>query len=300
MARKRKKAKNIRIERTKKRKRGIHVAKNQNEVKKAIQQTIVLLMERIMNRVLDTDPFMPDKFRADKPLYAALVPEEIFKGSHFERRFVTSFGSVWETLAVAAAAGGAEKGKMISGVVKQERLRRITEVLNELEHGKKGERRRPNWAVELKYILEGGGKDIPVDVICDVVAKNPNGKETYAFEIKAPLPNSDQTKVSKEKILKLYAMSPMKVSAAFFALPYNPYGKREDYSWSFPARWFDMRNDEAVLIGNEFWEKIGGEGTYQAFITAVNEIGPEYKERIYKEFLGIVPPESSKEIGKLK
>ena len=69
----------------------------------------------------------------------------------------------------------------------------------------------------------------------------------------------------------------------------------EIISWAFPARWFDMKNDEAVLIGDEFWEKIGGIGTYKAFINAVNEIGKEYKDRIYREFLGIEPPEGSEE-----
>lgn len=59
-----------------------------------------------------------------------------------------------------------------------------------------------------------------------------------------------------------------------------------------------MKEDEVVLIGNEFWEKIGGLGTYQSFIDAVNEIGNEYKERIYKEFLGIEPPTDADE-GKL-
>jgi len=43
-------------------------------------------------------------------------------------------------------------------------------------------------------------------------------------------------------------------------------------------------------LGDEFWEKVGGSGTYQAFINAVNEIGAKYKERIYREFLGIEPP----------
>ncbi|MDD4894596.1 MAG: TdeIII family type II restriction endonuclease, partial [Candidatus Omnitrophica bacterium] len=94
----------------------------------------------------------------------------------------------------------------------------------------------------------------------------------------------------KEKILKLYSMEPMQIDCAYYALPYNPYGKRADYAWSFPARWFDMKNDEVVLIGDEFWEKIGGIGTYKAFINAVNEIGKEYKDRIYREFLGIEPP----------
>jgi len=84
-------------------------------------------------------------------------------------------------------------------------------------------------------------------------------------------------------------MQPLQIDEAYYALPYNPYGKRENYSWSFPARWFNMKEDKSVLIGNEFWEHIGGKGTYQTFITAVNEIGKEYREQIYKEFLGIEP-----------
>jgi hypothetical protein len=51
-----------------------------------------------------------------------------------------------------------------------------------------------------------------------------------------------------------------------------------------------MKEDEVVLIGDEFWEKIGGRGTYQSFIDAVNEIGKDYRDRIYREFLGIEPP----------
>lgn len=51
-----------------------------------------------------------------------------------------------------------------------------------------------------------------------------------------------------------------------------------------------MKKDPVVLIGVEFWEKIGGLGTYDAFINAVNEIGLEYRERIYREYLGIEPP----------
>ena len=94
-------------------------------------------------------------------------------------------------------------------------------------------------------------------------------------------------------------MQPKKVDFAFYALPYNPYGKKEDYKWSFPLRWFNMQEDESVLIGDEFWELIGGEGTYSKFIKEVNLLGKEYKERIYKEFLGIEVPESLEE-GDLK
>jgi hypothetical protein len=267
---------------------------NPARMKTAIQSVIKEMMDKVMEKVLITDPFIKEDHLAKKPLYAALVPDEIFKGSHFERRFVTPFGSAWEKLAVVAAKEGlglGEQGHTIKGTIGEEQLRRISEILNQLEHGiRRAQRIKPDWENELKYIQQGGGEKIPVTVVCDVYAEDITKRKKYAFELKAPLPNSDQTKVSKEKLFKLYCMDPPQVDGAFFALPYNPYGKREDYNWSFPARWFDMKKDKVVLIGDEFWERIGGLGTYQAFIEAVNEIGKEYRDRIYREFLGIEPP----------
>jgi len=266
-----------------------------HEMKEAIQSVIKKMMDKVMDNVLIKDPFSEDEHRAKKPLYAALVPDEIFKSSHFERRFVTPFGKAWEKLAVVAAEQGkgyARTGYKITGTIKSERLRRITETINTLEHSTQGQKRiKPDWNKEIAYILEGDGDNIPVSIVCDVYVEDVTQGKRYAFEIKAPLPNSDQTKVSKEKILKLYSMEPLQIDGAYYALPYNPYGTRENYTWNFPARWFNMKEDEVVLIGEEFWEKIGGSGTYQAFIEAVNEIGEEYKERIYREFLGIDPPQ---------
>lgn len=269
----------------------------QDKVLQAIQDVVKVMMDRVMNNVLVKDPFLPDLHKANKPLYAALVPDEIFKGSHFERRFVTPFGGVWEKLAVVMAEnvlGRAETAFTIRGNVGQERLRRITEVLNRLEHQEKGQQKvTPDWEKELAYILDGRGSPIPTTVICDVFAENTTTNEKYAFELKAPLPNSDQTKVSKEKIFKLYAMEPRIITAAYYALPYNPYGKRENYAWAFPARWFNMKQDPVVLIGNEFWDKLGGPETYQRLIQEINKLGKHYRLRIYREYLGIEPPEGS-------
>ena len=195
---------------------------NNSEMKGAIQDVIKCMMDRVMEKVLVTDPFLKDAHKAKKPLYAALVPDEIFKGSHFERRFVTPFGNVWENLAVVAAKAGLGEGAThyrIDGLVNSERLRRITEVLNGLEHSGKGQAKvQPNWDKELAYILEGKGEDIPVTVICDVYAEDVKNKRRFAFELKAPLPNSDQTKVSKEKLLKLYSMEPPRIDEAYYAL----------------------------------------------------------------------------------
>jgi hypothetical protein len=262
----------------------------------AIKSVVTLMMDRVMNNVLINDPFIKEKHHTAKPLYAALVPDEIFKGSHFERRFVTPFGGVWEKLAYVVAKeahGHCELGHTINGLVGAERLRRIQEVLNSLEHRTTdAEKRKPNWNQELAYVLAGAGEAIPVTVICDVFINSQTTGERYAFELKAPLPNSDQTKVSKEKMFKLLAMLPAQVDHAYYALAYNPYGVKAMYSWTFPMRWFNMHDDESVLIGDEFWDLIGGEGAYKNFIKQVNALGKIYKERIYQEFLEIQPPNS--------
>lgn len=270
------------------------MSSKEERISLSIKKVVSELMERVMERVLITDPFIKEKHHSAKPLYAALVPDEIFKGSHFERRFVTPFGGVWEKLAEVVAKeyhGNCSKGHTIIGEIGSERLRRIQEVLNRLEHKEKGkERIKPNWDKELQYVLEGGGEFIPISVVCDIFIDSETTGKKYAFELKGPLPNSDQTKVSKEKIFKLMSMEPPQVDGAYYALVYNPYGKKEAYNWAFPKRWFDMQNDDSVLIGNEFWDLIGGEGTYKIFIDEVNLLGQEYKERIYKEFLEIEVP----------
>lgn len=268
---------------------------NYESVSDAIQGIIHSMMDRVMDNVLINNPFVAEMHHANKPLYAALVPDEIFKGSHFERRFVTPFGTAWEKLAVAVGAvhhGSCTKGTRVDGTVGKESLRRIQEVLNKLEHKTKGDKKqKPNWDEELRYILEGGGDPIPTSVTCDILIRSKLTGKTYSFEFKGPLPDSDQTKVSKEKMFKLLAMNGHPVDEAYFALPYNPYGKRENYEWPFPARWFNMKEDPSVLIGEELWDMIGGEGTYKYFITEINKLGVHYKERIYREYLGIEPPE---------
>jgi hypothetical protein len=276
------------------------MGKEENKkINEGIKRVVSELMDRVMHKVLITDPFIKEKHHSRKPLYAALVPDEIFKGSHFERRFVTPFGGVWEKLTQVVANeyhGNCEIGHIVNGEIGSESLRRIQEVLNQLEHRKKDKSKiKPDWSTELKYIKSGGGKPIPASVICDIFIDSKKTGHKYAFELKGPLPNSDQTKVSKEKMFKLLAMKNQKVDFSYYALPYNPYGKKEDYNWAFPMRWFNMQNDESVLIGNEFWELIGGEGTYSNFITEINNLGLEYRERIYKEFLGIEPPQDYKD-----
>ena len=261
----------------------------------AFQTVLSSLADEALRQVLHGNSYNAAHYYNENLFSAKFVPDSIHRCADLERRFTDVFKGAWETLAVEAAKAGlghGAKGHTIRGTVRAERLRRIQEVLNTREHPDSagGKRVQPDWNRELAYILEGEGEPVPTTIVCDVYAEDTTLHKRYAFELKAPLPNSDITKVSKEKILKLHSMEPLQVDGAYYALPYNPYGSRDKYDWSFPARWFNMREDDAVLIGDEFWDKIGGVGTYQVFVSAINEIGKEYRDRIYREFLEIEPP----------
>lgn len=54
---------------------------------------------------------------------------------------------------------------------------------------------------------------------------------------------------------------------------------------TFPMRWFDMRHERIVVMGKEFWDILGGTGTYEELMNLFKEIGKVTKERIRKEFL---------------
>lgn len=181
---------------------------------------------------------------------------------------------------------------MIVGRVRQGCLDRIQRTLDSLEHpGPDGKRTQPDWRTELEHVQGGGGAWQEVSVNCDVYVSESSKLPGLAFELKAPLPNSDQTKVSKEKILKLHCMEPRRVRQAYFALPYNPYGSRERYSWSFPGRWFNMREDPCVLIGDDLWDKLGDKKHYDVIVEIANHVGRRYRRRIYEDYLGAPMPQ---------
>lgn len=247
-----------------------------------VNSIISNMMESIIEKVTNKDPFVFDVFKAEKPLYATLVPQNIWVCSHFERRFVTPFGHAWEKLALAVGEplhGICVSQKKITGTIRKSRLTAIERVLS--KYNSKDKKIKPNWERDLKQILKcQSGKLYPVDVICDVYIESSLTNKKYAFELKAPLPNIDQTRASKEKLLKLLAMEEHPVDYAYFGLTYNPYGSKDNYQWPLPFTHFDMQNDSCVLIGSELWNLIGGDGTYEHFINEINKLGANYRSII--------------------
>jgi Type II restriction endonuclease, TdeIII len=247
----------------------------QERVALAIKEVVSKMMDRVMENVLVNDPFVKETHHASKPLFAALVPDEIFKGSHFERRFVTPFGGVWEKLAQVVAIeahGNCSMGYTVNGTITTGRLKRIQEVLNRVEY-----RDKPNWKTELEYIKKGKGQPIPVSVTCDSFIVDETTDTKYAFEFDKMPSDNFQVRTSKEKMFKLLAMNPPQVDFAIYALPYSS-------NETLLTKWFGIPENDSVLIRDDFWDLIGGEGIYNEIMTEISVFGEESKKRIHENY----------------
>ena len=56
--------------------------------------------------------------------------------------------------------------------------------------------------------------------------------------------------------------------------------RKNDYRHNPSFTIFDMVNDEVVLIGREYWEMLGGRGTYKELLQIADEVGIELKSKL--------------------
>lgn len=259
------------------------------KTRRVIKQVLVKFIDGVITRV-KTNPkvrYNPEKYHLEKPFHAALLPAGIIKISKFERSFSTSLGqSVFEQIALIISKDNydeAYRTHRTIGNITQGELDFIERLLRELEFRRESQR-MPDWKKELTELHNSkSGDSKSIDVISDLYIKSDH-KEMY-FELKSSKPNADQSKVSKEKLLKLQALRREKKVETYYAFPDNPYGSKENYNWPHPKRYFKITDTSNVLMGKDFWDYIGGKGTWEILIAIFEEIGKSKKETIFKEFL---------------
>ncbi|RUT07966.1 hypothetical protein DSM106972_022260 [Dulcicalothrix desertica PCC 7102] len=106
-----------------------------------------------------------------------------------------------------------------------------------------------------------------------ILAKD--GKE-FLFEIKSPKPNKGQCLEVTQRLLKFHLLQGKNRPElqAFYAMPYNPYGMtRSSYKYSFAQKYTPF--NEAVIIGDEFWNIVGGTGAYEELLEIYLEVGQD-------------------------
>lgn len=220
-----------------------------------------------------------------RPFHAALLSADAIFWSRFERSFSTSFGQrvIQRISKVAAVSGGASEAQILRETMVEltdAHMKAIDDHIGHLRSGNLG--RVPNWKYDLKEIMNKAGtagRPQRVRVISDLWFRR-EGKNHY-ISIKTVMPNIDQTAEAKRDLLKIKLGEPD--SEVFFALYYNPFGeKRTDYSWAPPKGIFDFHIDPVVLIGRDYWDLLGGEGTYETVLEIAKDVGERTRARLHE------------------
>ena len=211
-----------------------------------------------------------------KPFHESLLPDGLLTISEFERSFSTKLGTTFEECAKFIARDNhaiAKRGRRVKGEISLQAVTRIEEIISEIGNGgmDTGFQRYVDEIVD----LAGQRERTERQNIVDLYVLTKDSSEMF-FEIKSPKPNKGQCLEATGRLLQIHGITHGSRNdvRTYFACAYNPWGiEKHTYEHSFTRQYMDM--DEEVLIGHEFWDLIGGRGTYQEVLEIYQEVGLE-------------------------
>ncbi len=87
-------------------------------------------------------------------------------------------------------------------------------------------------------------------------------------------------KKSKTKLLEWVARKRKHINV-YLAFPYNPYHPKPYHRFT-EVGMMDPPND--FLVGEEYWNFIGGDNTFYDLLKTFDEVGKEFKEKLGEKF----------------
>ena len=230
--------------------------------------------------------YQTTKEPAYMPFHTALLGKDRLALYQFIHSLNTNFGTtIFEPVGVELAKNRFEKvGRQvdISCEISQEALKEIDIIIDSLTIAKI----KPDKINELDRIKEklsiGTYRKVKltkVDLYCQ------NGNDIYLFDIKTAKPNKGSFLEFKRTLLKwsaaILTQNPNANIHTLVSIPYNPYYPKPYSRWTM-AGMLDLQNE--LLVAEEFWDFLGGKGSYQNLLKIFEETGIEMRDEIDKFF----------------
>ena len=216
-----------------------------------------------------------DREDMNKPFYFKLFSKKLVFTASLLQSIFTWFGGKWEDFAEIIARNRfpvVRRSHKLEGKITPKELIRIDNILKELDKGI----RTPDIDEEKQEILRAYDKnDIHKDVSHIVNLMIEDDKENeYFFELKTVKPNKKEVRAAKRDFLEILAMRHKEKDISkvhvFLVIPFNPYFSKEYTRWTV-IRFFKQGKD--LLVGEDFWNFIGGENTYEDLLEVFGEVG---------------------------
>jgi type II restriction enzyme len=118
----------------------------------------------------------------------------------------------------------------------------------------------------------------------DLMVESKDG-EYFLFDIKTAKPNAGGFKEFKRTLLEwvavILANKPDAKVNTLIAIPYNPYEPEQYNRWTMRGM-LDLENE--LRVAGEFWDFLGGKGTYTDLLDCFERVGIELREEIDNYF----------------
>jgi hypothetical protein len=216
------------------------------------------------------------------PFLARLIQDnEKIAAYSFIHSMATTLGmSIYEDVSVIIASESADEAFRnygVGGAISKEQKTVISNIVSKLRNGD----RVAQIEDEINEVLDSSAENGEFQKsgnIADFYMKR-DGQEYY-FEIKTVKPNIDVFEKSKTKLLEWVARRRMPVNV-YLAFPYNPYHPKPYHRFT-EVGMMDSPND--FLIGDEYWDFVGGKNTFPELLKTFDNVGKEFKEQLNKKF----------------
>lgn len=223
-----------------------------------------------------------EEYQAEHPLTTALnYKKDFWRSARLVKNFETATGKLYQKIAKEIAIskfGEAYNEYTIDITLDSKIFEKIDSIVSELREKRdsntKKFKRLPNWEREVNEIKKvkdsiKNVNKISKSIALDLYIPNFKGLDEKNFlpfyvEMKSPKPNLNECeRIKRDLLIAEFSEIWQKRGGnhIYYAMTYNPYKTRENYAWSPVKKFFDI-NGHKLLMGKEFWDLIGGEGTY--------------------------------------
>lgn len=222
------------------------------------------------------------------PFHTRLLGKDRIALYSFMHSLSTNFGTaIFEPVAVAIAKAHFKSAKAHtkSGqYICEGALFEIQKIIDDLTTAAVA----PNKMAEIEAIrkvcnTEALRKVKPTQV--DLLLETHSG-ELYLIDLKTAKPNAGGFKEFKRTLLEwaavIFTSKPNAHVHTLIAIPYNPYEPQPYSRWTMRGM-LDLQYE--LKVAEEFWDFLGGHGTYQDLLGCFERVGIELREEIDNYFI---------------
>ncbi len=242
--------------------------------KEEIVETIkVCLRRKFLNYKPETE---------NMPFHYRLLGKDRMALFSFLQSLNTTFGiSIYEPVAMELAKINFKEVHtqfILGGIITRDAQNAIQQIMNNLSVG--GDVNKIEETEIIRSVAQSGAENKLKSVKVDLFLIS-NADEVFMFDLKTVKPNKGDFISYKRNMLEWLAVyffqHPEAKVNTLISIPYNPYEPKPYARWTMKGM-LDLNRE--VMVAQEFWDFLSGEGTYNDLLDCFEKAGIELRPEI--------------------